>query len=206
MVPEFPSCREVEAMRNPLRVTGLVAVLALLCAANAAAQRPQTRRGFWIAFGFGYGSADITCDACPETDREGSATGHLRLGGTLSPKLLLGGDVTGWAKEENGATLGLGTVSFIAQYYPKEQGGLFLKGGAGFSSATIEVAGEQAGASSWGLSAGVGYDIRVGRNISLTPIADFLIAGKGDLQVNGQTALEGLGWNVFTLGLGVTFH
>ena len=193
-------------MRTLLRVITVLTALALLGAGSAAAQRPQTRRGFWIAFGFGYGSADFKCSGCPDADREGSATGHLRLGGTLNPKVLLGADFTGWAKQSDGVTSAAGNGSFIVQFYPKEQSGLFLKGGAGFSNVTIEVAGEQASANSWGLSAGVGYDIRVGRNISLTPVADFLIAGKGDLQVDNTTVREGVGWNLFTLGLGVTFH
>lgn len=192
-------------MQTPIRVITLATLLALCATTVGTAQRPQTRRGFWIAFGLGWGSADLTCDGCTGS-REGGGVGHIRLGGTLNQKVLLGGDVTGWTKEENGATAAVGNVSFIVQYYPMEQGGLFVKGGAGFSSIMFESAGNNASGESFGLSAGVGYDIRVGRNISITPIADFLFGGSRDIQYSGTTIAPGVGMNVFTVGLGVTFH
>lgn len=188
-----------------VRSLTLVAALALCAAQMGTAQRPQTRQGFWIAFGLGWGSADLSCDGCTDP-REGGGVGHVRLGGTLNQKLLLGGDVTAWTKDENGVRLSMGNVSFIGQYYPMEQGGLFLKGGAGFSSIMLESAGQSASGESFGLSAGVGYDIRVGRNISITPVADFLFGGSRDIQYQGATVAPGVGSNVFSVGLGVTFH
>jgi hypothetical protein len=70
----------------------------------------------------------------------------------------------------------------------------------------FEDVGQRASGESFGLSAGVGYDIRVGRNISITPIADFLFGGSRDLQYQGATVVPGVGNNVFSVGLGVTFH
>jgi hypothetical protein len=192
-------------MQTPIRVIMLATALALCGATVGTAQKPQIRKGFWIAFGLGYGSADITCDGCTGS-REGGGVGHIRLGGTLNQQLLLGGDITGWTKEESGATVSLGSVSFIAQYYPMEQGGLFVKGGAGFSTIMLEAGGDNASGESFGLSAGIGYDIRVGRNVSITPIADFLFGGSRDIQYSGTTIASGVGMNVFTVGLGVTFH
>lgn len=192
-------------MRQQTRVGLATMMMALVAAAGVSAQRPQTREGFWIAFGLGYGSADITCDNCT-FDREGGAAGHIRLGGTLNPKLLLGGDVTAWTKDIDGVTLTTGNVSMVAQYYPMVAGGLFLKGGAGFSSIILEAGGEQADGVSFGLSGGLGYDIRVGRNISITPLFDFLFGGSRDLQYQSQTVASGISANTFTFSVGVTFH
>ena len=192
-------------MQTPIRVITLATTLALCAATVGTAQKPQIRKGFWIAFGPGWGSADLACDGCTGP-REGGGSFHIRLGGTLNQKLLLGGDITAWAKEQNGATASVGNVSFIAQYYPMELGGLFVKGGAGFSSIMFESGGNTVSGESFGLSAGVGYDIRVGRNISITPIADFLFGGSRDLQYSGATVVSGVSMNVLTVGLGVTFH
>jgi hypothetical protein len=192
-------------MQTPIRVITLATTLALCAATVGTAQKPQIRKGFWIAFGLGWGSADLTCDGCTSS-RQGGGVGHIRLGGTLNQKVLLGGDVTGWTKEESGTTASVGNASFIVQYYPMEQGGLFLKGGAGFSGIVFSGGGAEASGESFGLSAGVGYDIRVGRNISITPIADFLFGGSRDLQYSGATVVSGVGMNVFTVGLGITFH
>ena len=192
-------------MKRARRVAVLVAGLAMVGAGWAAAQRPQTRQGFWIAFGFGYGSAKLTCDSCA-FDREGGGAGHIRLGGTVGPKLLLGGDVTAWTKDIEGITVSLGNVSLVAQYYPTPASGLFLKGGAGFSSVMFSDGGQEASGSSFGLSGGVGYDIRVGNNISITPLFDFIFGGSRDIKYQGQTVFSGIGANAFTLGAGVTFH
>ena len=192
-------------MQTPIRVIVLATTLALCAATIGSAQRPQTRRGFWIAFGLGWGSAELSCDSCAGP-REGGGVGHIRLGGTLNQKLLLGGDITGWAKEESGVTSALGNVSFVAQYYPMEQGGLFVKGGAGFSNILFSGNGAEASGESFGLSAGVGYDIRVGRNVSITPLADFLFGGSRDIQESGTTVIPGMSMNVLNVGLGVTLH
>lgn len=192
-------------MRQQTRVGLATMMMAVVAAAGVSAQRPQTRQGFWIAFGLGYGSADLTCDGCT-FDREGGGVGHIRLGGTLNPKVLLGGDVTAWTKEKDGVTFTAGNVSMVVLYYPMLEGGLFVKGGAGFSSIMIEVGGQQVDGASFGLSGGLGYDIRVGRNISITPLFDFLYAGSQDLQYQSQTVLPGVSGNTFSFSVGVTFH
>jgi len=74
---------------------GCLALGIMLLAAPAAwAGHPQERKGFWIGFGGGYGSADIHCDGC-DGDRQGSFTGSFKLGGTLSDKVLLGVESNG---------------------------------------------------------------------------------------------------------------
>lgn len=192
-------------MKAVARVITLIAALAVIGAGSAAAQHPQTRQGFWIAFGLGFGSADLTCDGCT-FDRETGGVGHIRLGGTLNQKLLLGGDITAWTKDIEGVTFTVGNVSFIAQYYPTEMGGLFLKGGAGFSSIQFSEGGQEASGESFGLSAGAGYDIRVGRNISITPLVDIMFGGSRDIQYQGATVIPGLSYNAVNVGVGVTFH
>jgi len=192
-------------MRMVMRVSAVTAALVVLTAGAASAQRPQTRQGFWIAFGLGYGSAKLSCGGC-DAGSDGGATGHIRLGGTLNQRLLLGGDVTGWAKEESGVTATVGAVSFVAQYYPMPASGLFVKGGVGYSGIVFVATGQEVTGTGFGLSAGAGYDVRVGRNISITPLVDFLYGGSRELQLNGTTLLDGVSSTLISFGLGVTFH
>jgi hypothetical protein len=84
----------------------LAGVLVLGTASVAMAQRPQTRQGFWFNAGLGWGS--LGCDGCE--GREGGVSGGLSLGGTLSPKLLVGVGTAGWTKSEGGATLTTGIL------------------------------------------------------------------------------------------------
>ncbi|MGH7698978.1 MAG: outer membrane beta-barrel protein [Gemmatimonadales bacterium] len=186
-------------MRTLSRPLAVVAALALVAASAAAAQRPQTRQGFWIGFGFGYGSAGLSCDGCGSIDREGAVSGYLKLGGTLSPKVLLGGETNGWTKDIGGSTVTLGNASLAAYFYPQPAGGLYLRGGVGVASYAEEGIDSQTG---FGLTFGVGYDVRVGNNVSITPVGNFNWGSVGDLDAE----VRGLKQNVFQLAVGVTFH
>ena len=173
----------------------LAAAVLLLGAGPMAAQHPQVRRGFWISGGPSYGSLDLACAGC-ETEREGGLTMLLAMGGTPRPGLLLGGEIEGWAKEIGGVDLTVGHISGVVYWYPRPASGLFVKGGAGLAVYSVDAGplGDEED-SGLGLHAGVGYDIRVGRNLSLTPAAgvfwgDF---GGGDA-------------NVLHLGMSVTGH
>ncbi len=46
----------------------------------------------------------VTLDSLGATGREGGATGFVKLGGTLSKSVLLGGEVNAWVKSEGGVT------------------------------------------------------------------------------------------------------
>ncbi len=178
----------------------------LFAASSAWAGHPQERQGFWIGFGGGYGSADASCNECEGGNREGSFTGFVKLGGTLNPRVLLGVETNAWIKEQEGVTGSLtGTVTF----YPQASSGFFLKGGVGasyvdtdFGAGTLSVTVSKTG---WGVRAGIGYDVRVGRNISITPSANFYYGQPGDLSFEGET-LGNWKQNVFDFVIGITFH
>ncbi len=193
-------------MRHMVRLLVAAGVLASSGGSALQAQHPQTRQGFWIGFGGGYGSAGVSCDGCGNTDREGSASGFLKLGGTLSPSVLLGAEVNGWSKSESGVTVNLGNVSAAVYLYPVKTSGFFVKGGAGLSVHRTTGGGNTLDGTGWGLIGGLGYDIRVGRNISLTPVANYYFGQPGDLKINGTTAVTGWTQNVLDIGLGITFH
>ncbi|HYC31483.1 MAG TPA: hypothetical protein VEB59_04295 [Gemmatimonadales bacterium] len=177
------------------RIPAVVAALALAAPSAALAQHPQTRSGFWISGGIGVGSLDLACNGC-ETDRETAATALLAMGGTLRPGLLLGGEIEGWAKEIQGVDIAVGHVSGVLYWYPRPSGGLFLKGGAGIGGYSAD-AGPLGDESDSGLAlhGGVGYDVRVGRNVSITPAAGIFWddLGGGDA-------------NVLHVGVSVTGH
>jgi hypothetical protein len=176
-------------------IAGVLALLVCMGTARLAAQRPQTRAGFWISGGFGYGSMDLTCSGC-EVERRSGLTALIALGGTLSRQVLLGGEIEGWAKEEGGVDVTVGHVSGVVYYYPVPAAGFFLKGGAGIATLSTD-AGPLGDTSDRGLGlhVGSGYDIRLGRNFSLTPAVSFFY---GDF--------DGGASNVISIGLSATGH
>jgi outer membrane protein with beta-barrel domain len=195
-------------MRAAQRATTLTGLLLALGATASRAQHPQTREGFWINFGFGYGSAfERPCDnGCSDTSFLGGATAFVRLGGTVSRNVLIGGEVDAWTHDYSPGAETLGSVTAALYYYPNPTGGLFVKGGVGFSDYDLSVSGSSLTGVGMGFVAGLGYDARIGRNVSITPVGDFWYGSVGDLKSGG--ALIATGWKhaVVTFGLGVTFH
>jgi len=169
-----------------LRALGWCALLGLSLATRVSAQEASARQGFWIGGGLGYGS--IGCDGC---DRLGGASGYLKLGGTLRENVLLGVEMNGWAKSEFGQTMAMGNMSGAVYWYPMSTAGLFVKGGLGYSVVDDGFMSE----TGLGLLGGVGYDVRVGRNLSLTPVANWY---RGSFNSGAL--------NVFDVGLGITSH
>ncbi|MGH9895263.1 MAG: Bor family protein, partial [bacterium] len=123
------------------------------------------RNGFWFNGGLGWGS--LGCENCG--GREGGLSGTIGLGGTVSQKVLLGLTSNGWTKSESGVTLSVGTLTGMIRFYPSNTGRFFLTGGLGIGSIYAEIDGfgsdtEVGG----GALLGLGYDIRIGDNTSLT--------------------------------------
>jgi len=152
-------------MLRLVRPLAVATVLLITLAAHLSAQRPQTREGFWFSVGVGGGS--LGCQDCD--DRENGGAGTLTFGGKLSNAVLLGGSANGWTKSEDGATLTVGLVAVEARFYPSAAGGFFLKAGAGIGSADLDFGSLTLSEKGAGALIGLGYDIRVGRMISLTP-------------------------------------
>ena len=173
----------------PLFMLLLVGSLAI--AATAHAQNAQTRDGFWISGGLGYGS--LGCDNCGS--REGGLTGDLSLGGTISPRFLLGVGTTGWTKTQQGATLTVATFDARVRFYPSAAGGFFLTGGLGVGSASLGVSGYSQTQTGLGAILGLGYDVRFAKNASLTPYWNGFAMRNSNIDAN-----------VGQVGLAVTLH
>jgi hypothetical protein len=153
----------------------------------------HVRNGFWFNLGLGFGS--LGCQDCDA--REGGLSGGLALGGTISPKVSLGIGTNGWSKSEGGVRLTAGTLTALIRFYPSSTGGFFLLGGLGTGSVRVDVSGlGNATETGWGALAGLGYDIRVGDNVSLTPFWNGFA-----VQASDETDA-----NIGQIGFGLTLH
>lgn len=169
------------------------------------AQRPHTRKGFWISFGWGYGSAAYSCDSCTATGRAGALSGYLKMGGTMNPRVLLGGESNGWLRSDSAGFSTLrSSATFSVYYYPAPERGHFLKAGIGFSAFATNQSPDFSGVG-FGFVVGAGSDLRVGRNISITPAINWF-AGAPSLSAPGFGAPGGYFQNVLQFVAGLTFH
>ena len=182
-----------------LRIT-LSAVALLACAAPTGhAQSRHRHDGFWIGFGFGGG---VNTAANVEEGKRGGGAAFVRLGGTLSQRWLLGGELSIWGRQED-TVLGDNTVSLTRSnatltvlFFPSNNGGFFLKGGLGGANVELQSGGLKISEQGMGTTLGIGYDVKLGRNLYLVPNFDLLIqtfATAGDLTTTNTLVLLTVG-------------
>lgn len=184
----------------------LLLALALASAAPLTAQERNLHKGFWIGFGFG-GGPNLSTGLDGST--KGGYGGYLRLGGTPSQQWLLGFESLAWGREDGNFSKTRGNAHFMAQFYPSASKGLYFKGGVGAafidqqsSSGNTTVTTNKGG---FGMGAGLGYELQIGRNMYLVGAADYL------LQLFEEENIAGLGHvpstnSIMLFTLGLTWH
>jgi len=175
--------------------------------AAPASNPPPVRRGFWIGFGGGYGSAHATCDACSAGKRENGAVGYFNLGGTIHNHLLLGGEVSLWSKDQQGVTLNMYNMLATLTIYPQPSSSYFLKVGAGGAFIDTDIHQDSRTitvdlGNGLGALVGIGYDFRVWTKASVTAGANFWYGKK----IGGDAFAGTWKQNVVDVTLGITFH
>lgn len=181
-------------MRPAFLLVVLAALLAIAAPARAQTD-PPTRSGFFIGFGADFGALGLS----DSDGREGGPGGFFTGGFAVNPRLFAGLEINGWLGNEDEGTV---DADFLfAQYlatghlFPLTGRGLFLKGGLGLSTLEVTTGTRGGGETRTGLGAliGVGYDIRVGENVALSPYATL-----------GYGSFDDVSANVVHVGVGVT--
>ena len=149
----------------------LMGATILLAAGHLGAQEFEAhpRAGLWGSFGIG--AAPLGCFECGDNLTWGYS-GSLKLGGTISRSVLVGGAINSWRKSD----VTWGITSLLVQVYPSATSGFWLNTGAGLSTsfsdalANVEY--------SAGFVVGAGYDARLGAGAgwSLTPFLNGMVA------------------------------
>ena len=154
-------------------LTGLVAV-ALLAGAAASVAAQEPRDGFWISLGAG-GGWNLARNISDET--KPGVAGYLRLGWAVDPHVLLGGEAIFWGREQSEQLFTRGNLTFTGLYYPTVSKRLFLKLSLGvafldfFPTSDSTVVATERG---FGSNMALGYDLRIGRSVFITPNVDFV--------------------------------
>lgn len=173
--------------------SSLVALLLGVAAAPLAAQdiRPYSagpeRAGFWWGIGLGAAKADYKCPTCTNVDPDNFPMLDIHLGGTLSPKWTLGFELTGGQKDgafgnPPAITSTVGDANISAYFYPSAAGNFWLQGGLTGAVYEEKQASNKVTAAGGGVTAGLGYDFRIGRNMSLTPSIRGVWGSKSDVK------------------------
>ena len=178
-------------LKKVVRMVVVCALGSVAVTSIAQAQRAEVRQGFWFSGGLGYGS--LGCDGCGS--REGGISGGLSLGGTITPRLLIGVGTSAWTKTEQGARLTVDELDARVRFYPSRTGNFFVTGGIGYGEIRASAGGISATDTGAGAILGIGYDYRVGRNMSITPYWNAYAMKSSDNDAN-----------VGQVGLAITLH
>ncbi len=194
------------------RVAALVAALGLCVALGALAPGAAfaqgdvpVRDGQWIAVGLGGGLDQVACGVCASTPKPGIA-GHVRFGGTLSRRLLLGGEFDLWTRGDEGVRQFLASLGAVALFYADPDARFHLKAGAGAVGFRASEEGDELTALTFGITGGLGYDYPITETLSLTPFASLTLAPFADLKFNGDPAVGDATLGLLQAGLGLTWH
>jgi hypothetical protein len=198
-------------------MVGLLAVAGSL----GCATQTTPRSGFYMGVGWNAMTADFTCSGCTlqgasdpwEGDSGGG--GHLRLGGSVSESLLLGGEVGLQMTGQQGrAHVGERSsesahLLFTGQYYPGSPDGLWVTGAVGPAHLSLVTnhTGSHQGAG-FMTRVGLGYDWHPQGRFSVTPHVNLSRLRVGDITTYGSVGPVseiGIEW-MAQLGLGLNWY
>ena len=144
----------------------LLATLLATSLALPTVSAQRVHQGFWI--GFAPGGAGVA-------DREGAAYPlYVRAGGTITQQLLIGVEWYGVVLDAD-PSAGAANLTAVALLYPSHRGGFFTKTALGIGQAASWCPDQGWDvATGLAITLGAGADIRMGKNVYLTPGIDML--------------------------------
>jgi hypothetical protein len=175
----------------------------------AAPAPTSDRSGYSVSLGLGGASTALTDGSGAASDRENGASGYLRVGKGFTPSVMLGVELNGWNKTENGGTARTGMLSMIGQWYPSLTNGFFAKAGVGLGRTTIDdntAPTSKFEATGLGGQLGMGYDMAIARRWSITPYVNYLATKGATMKIDGTDTNQKMGANYFQYGLGLSWH
>ena len=159
----------------------LAVIIGCLIAAPLVGQRYSRRPGFYLSGGFGAGSASVKCPIyCPSGQQLGFA-GHVGVGGSPSPNLMLGFEASGWRQTMPDTAREYISATAILHFYPKPDTDFFLKAGFGigrFGEETLPL--HAMSAHGFVMKVGIGYDFQIAEKLSIAPLLQFMNAPSQD--------------------------
>jgi hypothetical protein len=183
----------------------LVASLLVLASSGLHAQRAASHSGVWFGGGVGVGSTRLSCTVC-RTGRDGGTSGYLRVGATVTPQLLIGGEVLGWYHADGNLSFLLGSVQAVLFLYPMPRSGLYIKTGFGLAQYSAKDPTNKITSQALAAQVGVGYELAFTKSMSVVPYANFLGTTGADVRFNDTVSGLGAKTSLIQVGVGLTLH
>ena len=163
----------------------------------------------WYTIGAGAGGNRVDCENCESIERFWSGSGYLRAGGTVGENVRVGGEFVFWQKSLEGSDAYLRAIEGVVLWHPSPPGGFFGQAGLGLGRIrnvfTIDSTTVRASETGLSVMVGVGYDLRVGKRVFLTPSVMSIAVPTATIDTPAGP-LNNVVATLFFAGLGVTIR
>ena len=202
-------------------VLAIPASMAAQAPAKAPAEAPPiTAKApkLFAGIGIGQGSFRFSCPAICTGDRYWGWSGNARVGVSFGKLWLMGIEGTGWTDSrdpENQQPIKqtMWLVGPVAYFYPTPKQRLYLKLSLGVmhyqqhNPDDADNENDQFSSTTFGASAGVGYDFRVAKHVFISPFFAFVGSAGGDVtQGNGNTVTTDPNFSLLQFGVSLLYR
>ena len=185
-----------------MRAAGHLVLLLALAPAPVSAQT-------WYTIGAGAGGNRVSCENCKSIERFWSASGYLRAGGTLGEHVRVGGELVFWQKSLEGSDAYLRAIEGVVLWHPSPPGDSSDRPGSDWVGSERLHDGRHHGARVGDRTqrdgGSVGYDLRVGKRLFLTPSLMSIAVPAATIDTPAGP-LDNMVATLFFAGLGVTIR
>jgi len=200
-----------------LRRTLCGIALCVVLAAPAWAQRTDRphRSGLWGELGAGPGLVRIASSGCSDVVTAGGVTNYVRIGATVSDRVVIGLEVfsllnrgLGFSSGDTTKTAETATAAVVVLWFPSRRG-FFFKGGAGLAVGQFTIP-ETAGADTSngdgiGVTFGFGWDFAISRKFAVTANLAAYVTAVGDVVLPSQRVDDVIA-TMYQGSIGITFR
>ena len=159
------------------------------------------RSPIWATLSVGRGDLQVNCAICRRADQSSWAA-DLSVGGWISGRTALGGEMGAWRLGGDEATQRVMLFSVVSQLYPFTKAAGFVKLGVGFLGYRSSDGDQALSARSLALQAGFGYDVRVHRYV-VVPQVGLVHGFNNGMYLAGAKVTSSSQVKLIRFGLGV---
>jgi hypothetical protein len=186
--------------------TSLAVILAMIGMAPGSA---GAQGGVWVSAGAGTARNRVSCETCEDITHHWGTSAFLSVGGGVGRNVLVGGELHFWQATIEDSEAYVRGLQAVVLWHPSPPGGFFGQAGLGLTrirnSFDVDGATVRAGETGLAVTAGVGWDIPLGKAIYLTPRVASVVIPVATLDTPAGP-LDNVVSTIYRFELGLTFR
>lgn len=183
-------------------IAGALLTVPLAAHAQTATAPRRSTPEMWAMLSAGRGDLQVNCGICRRNDQSSWAA-DVSIGGWLSKRSTLGGELAAWRLGGEEATQRVTMLSGVSQFYPMETRRGFAKLGVGMMAYRSTDGEQSLSARSLALQVGLGWDFTVAERYVVAPQVGLVQGFNGGLYLDDERVTGASQVKLVRFGLGV---